>query len=145
MENAMKRDYTGSCHCGAIRYACRLDLSADTRRCNCSFCRKSRFWKAFAMQGDFTLLQGEEALADYQASPSEWPQGDVHHHFCRHCGVRPFSKGYLEMAPFNGWFYAVNVGTLDDASDAELAAATIRYEDGRADAWDQAPAHTRHL
>lgn len=141
----MKRSYSGSCHCGAVRFRCTLDLAARTRRCNCSFCRKSRFWKAFAMQGDFELLQGEEALGDYQASASEWPPGHVHHYFCRNCGMRSFSKGYLADAPFNGWFHAVNVAALDDATDAELAAAVVQYEDGRADAWDRPPGHTRHL
>lgn len=141
----MTKTYTGSCHCGAVKFECDLDLSAGTRRCNCSFCRKSRFWKAFAMQGQFRLLQGEGALSDYQASPSEWPQGDVHHFFCRHCGVRAFSRGYLAMAPFNGTFHAVNIATLDDATDEELAAAPIQYEDGRENAWDRAPAITRHL
>ena len=141
----MKKLYAGSCHCGAIKFECELDLADDTRRCNCSFCWKSRMWKAFAMQGDFRLLQGEEALADYQASPSEWPQGDVHHHFCRHCGIRPFSKGFLEAEPFNGWFHAVNIATLDDASDLELADAPIQHEDGRANRWEAAPAITRHL
>lgn len=141
----MKKPYSGSCHCGAVRFECNLDLTDDTRRCNCSFCWKTRFWKAFAMQGDFRLLQGEDALSDYQASPSEWPKGDVHHYFCRHCGVRPFSQGYLEMEPFNGTFHAVNVATLDDATDEELAAARVRFEDGRANDWDAAPATTSYL
>ena len=141
----MKKRYSGSCHCGAIKYECNLDLTAGTRRCNCSFCWKSRFWKAFAMQGDFRLLQGEDSLSDYQASPSEWPKGDVHHYFCRHCGIHPFSQGLLEMEPFNGTFHAVNVAALDDATDAELSAARIRYENGRANDWDATPATTDYL
>jgi len=39
----------------------------------------------------------------------------------------------------------VNVATLDDATDAELAAARIRFEDGRANDWDAAPATTSYL
>ena len=141
----MKKTYQGSCHCGAVRFECDLDLAAGTRRCNCSFCAKTRFWKAFAMAGQFRQKQGEDALADYQGEPSQWPQGHVHHYFCRRCGVRPFSKGYLEMAPFNGEFHAVNIACLDDATDEELAGAPVQYEDGRHDRWDDAPAVTRHL
>jgi hypothetical protein len=141
----MKKTYTGSCHCGAVKYECDLDLAAGTRRCNCSFCWKSRFWKVFAMQGEFRLLQGEASLSDYQASPSGWPVGDVHHFFCKQCGVRAFSKGYLEIEPFNGFFHAVNVATLDNVTDAELADAPVQYENGRSDNWDAAPAMTCHL
>ena len=97
------------------------------------------------MSGEFRLLAGEASLSDYRAANSQWPEGTVHHHFCRRCGIRAFSKGYLDMAPFNGWFHAVNVATLDDASDTELAGGRVQYEDGRGDAWDTAPAAFSHL
>ena len=141
----MKKTYTGSCHCGAVRFECDLDLMAGTRKCNCTWCTKTKMWKAFAMAGDFRLKQGAEALSDYQAAPSNWPDGHVHHYFCKHCGVRGFSKGYLEMEPFNGEFHAVNLAALDDAGDEELAAAPVQFEDGRNDNWWSPPAQTRHL
>lgn len=141
----MKKSYTGSCHCGAIKFECNLDLAFGTRRCNCSFCWKSRYWKAFAMKGDFQLLEGREMLSDYQASVSEWPKGDVHHYFCKRCGIRPFSQGYLEIEPFNGAFHAVSISTLDNVTDLELASAEIQYEDGRSDCYDAAPDTVRHL
>lgn len=141
----MKKTFTGSCHCAAIRFECDVDLASGTRRCNCSFCTKARFWKVFAMKGEFRLLQGEGFLTAYQAGSSEWPKGHVHHYFCKKCGMRPFSKGFLEMAPFNGEFHAVNIACLDSATDEELAEAPIQYEDGRDGKWESAPKEKRHL
>lgn len=141
----MLKTYQGSCHCGAVRFECDLDLSAGTRRCNCTFCAKTRVWKVFAMQGAFRLKQGAEALSDYRARNSNWPEGNVHHYFCRTCGIRAFSKGFLDFAPFNGWFHAVNVAALDDATDEELADAPIQYENGREDLYETPPRETRHM
>ncbi len=141
----MMKTYHGSCHCGAVRFACDIDLGEGIRRCNCSFCRKTRMGKIFALGDGFRLLQGGEMLSDYRAESSNWPEGNVHHYFCKACGIRGFSKGYLDIAPFNGWFYAVNAGCLDDATDEELAAAPVIYEDGRHDDFDHAPKVTAYL
>jgi hypothetical protein len=141
----MLKTYHGSCHCGAVRYECDLDLSAGTRRCNCSFCRKSRLWKAFAIGDTFRLIAGEDMLSDYRGPNSNWPEGNVHHYFCSRCGFRGFSKGFLELEPFNGWFHAVNIAALDDVTDEELAAAPIQYENGREDDYDHPPRIVSYL
>jgi hypothetical protein len=133
----MKKTYTGSCHCGTVRFEADIDLRQETSRCNCSICRKGRFWKAIVMAGSFRLLAGADALADYQFGSRR-----IRHRFCRQCGVKPFGQGRL---PDAGDFYAVNLACLDDASDAELAAAPIVYQDGRRDDWSAPPNETRQL
>jgi hypothetical protein len=52
-----------------------------------------------------------------------------HHLFCRQCGVRPFSRGYVEQ--IGGDFVSVQLGTLDDVTPAELVAAPVKYSNGR--------------
>lgn len=130
----MKKTYRGSCVCGAVTFEADLDLAAGTTRCNCSFCTKSRMWIAFAKEGDFRLLAGEDALADFQRKPNVKMEPFLHLHFCRTCGARPFTRGGF-LPAFGGTFHAVNVACLDDATDEELAAAPINYADGRHDDW----------
>jgi len=149
----MKGTFKGSCHCGAIRFACDVDIAPDpprpwsgdqryawTYKCNCSRCTKTRYWKLFVPAKSFRLLTApnDGALGDYQFGVKM-----VHHRFCTRCGVAPFASGELEE--MGGAFYAVNIAALDDAPAEVLAALPIRYEDGRNDDWDHEPAATRHL
>lgn len=140
----MKKTYTGSCHCGAVKFNVDLDLSQGTNRCNCSFCRKARFWMVIAKSEAFQLLEGEQALADYQHIPAGKTEPFLHLQFCRHCGVRPFSKGGF-LPSLGSEFYAVNLACLDDVSDEELASAPINYVDGRSGAFGPIQGETRHL
>jgi hypothetical protein len=140
----MKKTYRGSCHCGTIRFECELDLAEGTTRCNCSFCRKARFWMAFAKSPDFRITAGSEELSDYQHTPAGKTEPFLHLYFCKKCGVRAFTKGGF-LPAFNSDFYAVNLGCLDDATDEELAQAKISFANGRADDWSRECEATRYL
>lgn len=127
----------GSCHCGAVRFEADIDFTQSTYRCNCSICRRTRFWAAVVKPESFRLLAGEAELTQYLFNTRK-----NHHYFCRHCGVRAFGVG--NETPV-GKMYGVNVMCLDDVSDEELASMTITYVDGRSDNWQHAPAIFSHL
>jgi hypothetical protein len=133
----MQKTYQGSCHCGAVRFEADIDLALGTIRCNCSICSKGRYRPALVAPAAFRLAAGSEALSMYQFGAKK----DTHP-FCRHCGVRAFGTG---RSPRLGDFVSVNLGCLDDASAAELAAAPITYLNGRDDIWDAPPAVTCYL
>ncbi|WP_204302858.1 GFA family protein, partial [Stenotrophomonas maltophilia] len=66
-------------------------------------------WKAFVRVADFQIVAGAEMLSDYLFGGRE-----IHHHFCRRCGVHPFAGSSME--PLGGAFYAINIGCLDDVT-----------------------------
>ena len=133
----MLKTYRGSCHCGSVKFEADIDLAQTSYRCNCSICRRTRFWPAVVMPEGFRLLAGEADLTKYVFNTRK-----NHHYFCRHCGVRTFGIG--NETPI-GRMYGVNLGCLEDVSDEELARVPVTYVDGLHDRWHSAPAFFAHL
>jgi hypothetical protein len=137
------KTYSGSCHCGKVRFEADLDLSAGTVRCNCSLCFKARAWFAFAKGAEhFRLLNGVDALNEYRWVPPSKSEPFLTYAFCRHCGVRVFCRtAATEQGSIH---HAVTLTALDDAA-ADLAEARVQFVDGRHDRFDQPPADVRLL
>ena len=74
---------SGGCLCGAVKYRIAGDVLTAVN-CHCSMCRKAhgaafRSGAVVKVQ-DFSWLQGEELITDYQSSEQ------MHRMFCRTCG-----------------------------------------------------------
>jgi hypothetical protein len=137
------KTYSGSCHCGAVRFEADLDLAAGTLRCNCSLCFKARAWFAFAKGAEhFRLLSGADALTEYRWTPASKSEPFLTYAFCRHCGIRVACRTGATAS--GSIHHAVTLTALDDAS-ADLTEAPIQFVDGRHDRFDAPPADVRLL
>ena len=81
--------------------------------------------------GGLPPAQGQGRVADYQFNTSS-----VHWLFCKRCGVRSFSHG--DIPEVGGKYYAVQLASLD-VDDEALAAAPVRYCNGRDNDWWHEP------
>jgi hypothetical protein len=133
----MLKTYKGSCHCGAVRFEADLDLAQPSFRCNCSICRRTRFWVAVAKPEGFRLLAGEGELTEYLFNRRK-----NQHFFCRACGVRPFGVG--NDTPI-GRMFGVNIGCLEGVPEEALARIPVTYVDGLNERWGEAPEFFSHL
>jgi hypothetical protein len=136
----MLKTYSGSCHCGAVRFEVDLDIGAGTGKCNCSICTKMRLWLARAKPENFRLVAGQAELTDYLGKSNSV----AHHLFCRHCGIHAFE--WVDVPNLTGAkYFNINVACLDELDIDELMSAPMNYYDGRNDAWLTAPSEIRHL
>jgi hypothetical protein len=120
---AMIESYQGSCHCGAVRFRVRADLSS-LLECNCSVCTKKGILHLIVPPEEFELLRGEEELAAYQFNTNT-----AKHTFCRRCGMHPF---YVPRSDPDK--ISVNARCLDGVDPAALKPS--HFFDGRN--WEEA-------
>lgn len=111
MSDAQKKEYKGSCHCGAVHYTVNLDLK-DALACNCSICSKSGNLLTFTTEDNFKYLGKVEDLQDYQFNKKA-----IHHNFCKICGIKAFAYG---KTPDGKPSIAINVRCLDGVDIEKL-------------------------
>lgn len=128
-EATQKKRFTGGCHCGAVRYEVRLDLSEGVTRCNCTICSKLGRSNMLVKPDAFRLVAGAENLAKYL-----WGGKIGEYLFCKTCGVHAFSRGHLEQ--LGGAFVSVNVNCVDDV---DVSTLDCKYWDGRHNNWAAGP------
>lgn len=119
------KKHAGSCHCRAVKFTVEVDLAQGAGKCNCSICTKLAQLGVIVKPGAFDLVEGAEHLSTY-----EWGAKISKRHFCKHCGVLCFGRGFLEQ--IGGDYVSVNVNALDDVDPAFVR---TYYFDGRHDNW----------
>jgi len=97
-------NYTGACHCGAVKYKVELELG-KVIACNCSMCGKSGALLAFVGVDQFELLSGEDQLTPYTFNKHV-----ILHNFCKTCGIKSFARG---KKPDGTPMVAINARCLD--------------------------------
>lgn len=122
--------HEGSCHCGAVLIEVEAPASIEAYECNCSICTRTGFLHLIVPAAAFTLVRGEGALTHYR-----FETRTAVHHFCRHCGCRPF---YVPRSNPDG--FSVNVRCLDPARVESL---TVIPFDGQN--WEAHAYRLRHL
>lgn len=104
------RNYSGRCHCGAVRFRFASDEITSAVRCNCSICvrRASVMSRRYH---ELDELTGRDALTLYQ-----WGDHMVNFWFCRTCGIYPFHEVTAEPGR-----YRINLGCVEEIDTLALA------------------------
>ncbi len=110
----MAKSYTGSCHCGAIKFSFDSDEITRGVRCNCSICsRKGAMMSPMAMPPEQIKIEAKEgSLALYQFGLKT-----AKHYFCKECGIYTFHETARQPGHFR-----VNLGCVEDVDTFSLEA-----------------------
>lgn len=133
------KKYSGSCHCKSVCYEVEADLEKGTYKCNCTYCFKVRNWGCIVKPTAFRWLSGRDVVSDYQIIEGS----KNHYYFCRKCGVRICTVGYIEE--IGGDYLSFAISTLDNISDELRASLPVQPMDGFNNNWFAAPAIYKHL
>lgn len=112
--------YTGSCHCGNVRFSVEADID-QVIDCNCSHCSRKGYLLSFVPRTSLEVETPRVALATYLFNTHK-----IEHRFCPVCGCAPFGEG---LDPAGRQMAAINVRCIENI---DLAALPRMAVDGRA-------------
>ncbi len=112
--------YTGSCHCGNIKFDVDGEIDNVTA-CNCSICQRKGILMWFVPRDKLHLQTPEETLSSYTFN-----KHNIKHRFCATCGIHTFGEA---LDPKGNAMAAVNIRCLDDI---DITAYPVRHFDGKA-------------
>jgi len=78
--------YSGSCHCGGIKFEVEGDFR-EVIECNCSICRRKGSLLGFTPQDKLKMLTPKERMSTYTFNKHV-----IKHHFCPTCGIYPLAE-----------------------------------------------------
>ena len=111
--------YTGSCHCGTIRYEVEGTLE-NAMSCNCSMCSRKGSLLWFVPRESFHLLTPENDAHTYLFNKHV-----IKHRFCPACGIHPYAEG---VDPSGKKMAAINVRCLEGVDPESFP---VKRFDGR--------------
>ncbi|MGI2136965.1 GFA family protein [Shewanella baltica] len=103
------KTFSGSCHCGAVRFEIMSDFPELTT-CDCSICRRKNALMVKVHQSQFKLLEGADSLKCYQFHTCT-----AQHYFCNVCGIYPFHR--KRVTPD---FLGINVFCLEGFEPSDI-------------------------
>jgi hypothetical protein len=112
--------YTGSCHCGRVRFEVEGEVDS-AMACNCSMCSRKGSLLWFVPREQLRLLTQEDAAATYLFNKHA-----IRHRFCANCGIHPFAEA---TSPGGAKMAAINLRTLEGF---DLESVQVKHYDGRA-------------
>jgi hypothetical protein len=111
--------YTGSCHCGNIKFEVEGELTG-AMACNCSICSRKGTLLWFVPSPQFTLLTVRDNITTYTFNKHV-----IKHQFCAVCGVQAFGEGVDRKG---NAVFAVNIRCLEEIDPLSIP---VQHFDGK--------------
>jgi hypothetical protein len=111
--------YTGSCHCGRIKFEIEGTITGATT-CNCSICERKGAIMWFVPRGELKVLTPDENASTYT-----FHHHRIRHRFCPTCGMHPYAEG---TGPDGKQHAAINIRCIEGI---DLAVIPTQQFDGR--------------